>query len=160
MEILDILILGSGPAALCLASELAKQNLNIKGISTKSPNEKRENTYGIWASDFLELGLENLLSHRLSKTVSFFGDGKNEKGNIPTDHSYDYGLINQEAFQNELLKKCKGIIWLNETAKNIKGIILFRLIVVKVFLNPTTDPKYPGNIAAALVVLALSLIHI
>ena len=36
MEILDILILGSGPAALCLASELAKQNLNIKGISTKS----------------------------------------------------------------------------------------------------------------------------
>ena len=40
MEILDILILGSGPAALCLASELAKQDLNIKGISTKSPNEK------------------------------------------------------------------------------------------------------------------------
>ena len=39
MEILDILILGSGPAALCLASELAKQDLNIKGISTKSPNE-------------------------------------------------------------------------------------------------------------------------
>ena len=47
MEILDILILGSGPAALCLASELAKQDLNIKGISTKSPNEKWENTYGI-----------------------------------------------------------------------------------------------------------------
>ena len=46
MEILDILILGSGPAALCLASELAKQDLNIKGISTKSPNEKWENTYG------------------------------------------------------------------------------------------------------------------
>ena len=45
MEILDILILGSGPAALCLASELAKQDLNIKGISTKSPNEKWENTY-------------------------------------------------------------------------------------------------------------------
>ena len=47
MEILDILILGSGPAALCLASELALQDLNIKGISTKSPNEKWENTYGI-----------------------------------------------------------------------------------------------------------------
>jgi len=31
MEIFDILILGSGPDALCLASELAKQNLNIKG---------------------------------------------------------------------------------------------------------------------------------
>ena len=119
MEILDILILGSGPAALCLASELAKQNLYIKGISTKSPNEKWENTYGIWASELEELGLESLLSHRWCKTVSFFGNGEDKKGNIPTNHNYDYGLINQEAFQNELLKKCKGIEWLNETAKDI-----------------------------------------
>ena len=119
MEILDILILGSGPAALCLASELAKQDLNIKGISTKSPNEKWENTYGIWASELEELGLESLLSHRWCKTVSFFGNGENKKGNIPTKHYYDYGLINQEAFQNELLKKCKWIEWFNETAKGI-----------------------------------------
>ena len=119
METLDILILGSGPAALCLASELAKQDLNIKGISTKSPNEKWENTYGIWASELEELGLDSLLSHRWCKTVSFFGNGENKKGNAPTEHYYDYGLINQEAFQNELLKKCKGIEWLNETAKDI-----------------------------------------
>jgi len=51
MEILDILILGSGPAALCLASELAKQNLCIKGISTKSPSEKWENSYLTWAAE-------------------------------------------------------------------------------------------------------------
>ena len=119
MEILDILILGSGPAALCLASELAKQNLIIKGISTKSPNEKWENTYGIWASELEELGLESLLSHRWSKTVSFFGNGKSKHGNIPTEHLYDYGLINKEAFQNDLLKKCRGIEWLNETATDI-----------------------------------------
>ena len=121
MEILDILILGSGPAALCLASELAKQNLNIKGISTKSPYEKWENTYGIWASELEEFGLASLLSHRWSKTVSYFGDGIKDKGNSPTKHYYDYGLINQEAFQNELLKTCKGIQWLNETAKSIKS---------------------------------------
>ena len=119
MEILDILILGSGPAALSLASELAKKNLKIKGISTKSPHEKWENTYGIWASELEELVLESLLSHRWSETVSFFGNGIKAKGNNPTKHCYDYGLINQEAFQNELLKKCKGIQWLNETAKLI-----------------------------------------
>ena len=89
MEILDILILGSGPAALCLASELAKQNLLVMGISTKSPHEKWENTYGIWASELEELGLESLLSHRWSKTVSFFGNGINDKGNNPISHSYD-----------------------------------------------------------------------
>ena len=121
MEILDILILGSGPAALCLASELSKQNLNVKGISTKSPHEKWENTYGIWASELEEFGLASLLSHRWSKTLSYFGDGIKDKGNNPTKHYYDYGLINQEAFQNELLKTCKGIQWLNETAKLIKS---------------------------------------
>ena len=92
MEILDILILGSGPAALCLASELAKKNLIIKGISTKSPHEKWENTYGIWASELEEFGLASLLSHRWSKTVSYFGDGIKDKGNSPTKHYYDYGL--------------------------------------------------------------------
>ena len=137
MKILDILILGSGPAALCLASELAKQNLNIMGISTKSPKDKWENTYGIWASELEELGLESLLSHRWSNTVSFFGNGISEKGNKSTEHRYDYGLINQEAFQNELLKKCKGIEWLNETAKqiteekNISEVICFSGLKLK-----------------------------
>ena len=50
MDILDILILGSGPAALCIASELANQDLKIKCISKKSPYDLWENTYGIWAS--------------------------------------------------------------------------------------------------------------
>ena len=64
IKILDIIILGSGPAALCLAAELANKDLNIKCISTKSPYDKWSNTYGIWASELEELGLEELLSHR------------------------------------------------------------------------------------------------
>ena len=67
-----------------------------------------------------------MLSHRWRKTVSFFGNGENKKENFPTKHNYDYGLINQEAFQNELLKKCKGIKWLNETAKDIKEKIKYQ----------------------------------
>ena len=118
-EILDILILGSGPAALCLASELASQKLNISCISNKSPLTKWSNTYGIWASELEDLGLDSLLSHRWANTISFFGSGLNSKGNIPTEHSYDYGLINREAFQNKLLDKCNGIKWFNETAIEI-----------------------------------------
>ena len=71
-DIFDILILGSGPAALCLASELSSQSLNIICISSQSPEKKWENTYGIWASELEDLGLESLLSHRWSKTVSCF----------------------------------------------------------------------------------------
>jgi len=122
IEILDIVILGSGPAALCLAAELANQGLNIKCISTKSPYDKWSNTYGIWASELEELGLESLLSHRWSSTVSFFGNGLDKKGNLPTDHKYDYGLIDREAFQEALLKKCKGISWVNDKATEIYTI--------------------------------------
>ncbi len=119
IEILDIIILGSGPAALCLASELANQDLNIKCISTKSPYDKWSNTYGIWASELEVLGLESLLSHRWSATVSFFGNGLEKKGNLPTYHKYDYGLIDREAFQEALLKKCNGINWVNDKATEI-----------------------------------------
>ena len=118
-EILDILILGSGPAALCLASELSSQNLSIKCISTKSPFDKWDNTYGIWASELEDLGLDSLLSHRWSNTISYFGDGTTKEENNAIKHNYDYGLIDREAFQNELLKRCKGIKWLNETAIDI-----------------------------------------
>ncbi|MBK17207.1 MAG: lycopene cyclase [Prochlorococcus sp. SP3034] len=130
-EILDILILGSGPAALCLASELASQKLSIKCISKRSPYDKWANTYGIWASELEDLGLESLLSHRWSDTVSFFGDGLNNSGNNATKHKYDYGLIDREAFQNELLKKCEGIKWLNETAIEISTIKKYSEVLCK-----------------------------
>jgi len=130
-EMLDIIILGSGPAALCLAAELANQSLNIKCISTKSPYDKWSNTYGIWATELEELGLDSLLSHRWSKTVSFFGNGLDKNGNIPTEHKYDYGLIDREAFQDALLKKCKGISWVNDTAVEIQTINNYSEVVCK-----------------------------
>tara|TARA_Y100001978_G_scaffold202817_1_gene225273 strand:- start:137 stop:1357 length:1221 start_codon:yes stop_codon:yes gene_type:complete len=122
IEILDILILGSGPAALSLASELSSTCLKIKCISTKSPYDKWSNTYGIWASELEELGFESLLSHRWSNTVSFFGNGFDELGNLPTKHKFDYGLIDREKFQNALLEKCKGIKWINDKAIEISPI--------------------------------------
>ncbi len=130
-EMLDIVILGSGPASLCLAAELANQSLNIKCISTKSPYDKWSNTYGIWATELEELGLDSLLSHRWSKTVSFFGNGLDKNGNIPTEHKYDYGLIDREAFQDALLKKCKGISWVNDTAVEIQTINNYSEVVCK-----------------------------
>ena len=135
LEILDIIILGSGPAALCLAAELANENLDIKCISTKSPYEKWSNTYGIWASELEELGLDSLLSHRWSATVSFFGNGLDKKGNLPTDHKYDYGLIDREAFQEALLKKCSGISWVNDKATEIYIVDKISQVVCESGLN-------------------------
>ena len=49
-NVADVLVMGAGPAALCITAELVQQGLNVKAIASKSPLEPWPNTYGIWAS--------------------------------------------------------------------------------------------------------------
>ena len=72
--------MGAGPAALCITSELVKQGLKVKALASKSPLEPWPNTYGIWAAELESLGMESLLEHRWTDTVSYFGDGENDIG--------------------------------------------------------------------------------
>tara|TARA_Y100001970_G_C14259029_1_gene877961 strand:+ start:2330 stop:3559 length:1230 start_codon:yes stop_codon:yes gene_type:complete len=119
-KISDVIVLGAGPAALCIASELVQQELDVLAIASKSPKTPWPNTYGIWAKELESLGLESLLSHRWSNTVSFFGDGINPKGKQETLHHYDYGLFDQKLFQDLLLKRCGDLNWLIDTAEGIR----------------------------------------
>nr|WP_269623596.1 lycopene cyclase family protein [Prochlorococcus marinus] len=112
--------MGAGPAALCIASELIEQGLNVSALASHSPEKPWPNTYGIWAEELESLGIASLLGHRWKNTVSYFGDGQNNDGNHLVTHCFDYGLFDQAAFQNELLKKCLGLEWSIETAKNIR----------------------------------------
>ncbi len=84
--------MGAGPAALCIASELIQQGLNVSALASHSPKEPWPNTYGIWAEELESLGIASLLGHRWKDTVSYFGHGKNQKGATPTSHDFDYGL--------------------------------------------------------------------
>ncbi len=111
--------MGAGPAALCIVAELVEQGLEVTAIASHTPEKPWPNTYGIWAKELESLGMESLLGHRWSNTVSFFGDGVNEKGQEPTRHNFDYGLFDQSALQNSLLERCKNINWIVDTAKEI-----------------------------------------
>ncbi len=111
--------MGAGPAALCIASELIQQGLNVSALASHSPKEPWPNTYGIWAEELESLGIASLLGHRWKDTVSYFGHGKNEEGANPTSHDFDYGLFDQAAFQNALLDRCEGLNWAIETAEKI-----------------------------------------
>jgi lycopene beta-cyclase len=91
-NVADVLVLGAGPAALCIAAELVQQGLNVQAIASKSPLEPWPNTYGIWAAELESLNMEELLKYRWKDTVSFFGDGLRNKGNICTSHNQDYDL--------------------------------------------------------------------
>ena len=118
----DVLVLGAGPAALCIVAELVEKGLIVSALASHPPNRPWPNTYGIWAEELESLGLEFLLGHRWSNTVSFFGDGLGEKGQIPTFHNFDYGLFDQKELQKSLLMRCGDLKWNEETAKEIKTL--------------------------------------
>ena len=71
----DVLVIGGGPAALCIASELHQRGVAVEGIAPNPVDAPWPNTYGIWAKELELLGLEDLLEHRWSHTVSFYGAG-------------------------------------------------------------------------------------
>tara|TARA_Y100001968_G_scaffold134352_1_gene122580 strand:+ start:2409 stop:3629 length:1221 start_codon:yes stop_codon:yes gene_type:complete len=115
----DVLVMGAGPAALCIAAELVQQGLQVNALASNSPTEPWPNTYGIWAEELESLGLESLLGYRWKNTVSYFGNGIDSDGLLPVKHNFDYGLFDQVSLQKSLLEKCKGLEWNIETVKKI-----------------------------------------
>ena len=115
----DVLVLGAGPAALCIAAELVEQGLVVKALASHAPEQPWPNTYGIWAEELESLGLASLLAQRWTNTVSYFGDGVGDDGMAPINHNFDYGLFDLAALQKTLLARCGDLIWNVETAEKI-----------------------------------------
>lgn len=106
----EVLVVGGGPAALCMAAALADQGLSVALLAPHDPRDPWPNTYGIWADEVDTLGLAHLLDHRWSHTVSYFGAGAPDPAdpaNAPTLHGRDYGLFNREALQRHWLTTCE-----------------------------------------------------
>ncbi len=116
----DVLVLGAGPAALCIVAELVEQGLAVQALASQAPDKPWPNTYGIWAEELEELGMASLLGHRWSKTVSYFGNGLGPAGSVPIEHNFDYGLFDQAELQKSLLLRCGDIGWFVETAQKIQ----------------------------------------
>ena len=105
----DVLVLGGGPAALCIAAACAEQGLSVALLAPHDPRAPWPNTYGIWGDEVDALGLGHLLEHRWSPTVSYFGAGSADPAdpaNAPTAHGRDYGLFSREALQAHWLEAC------------------------------------------------------
>jgi len=104
--IADVLVIGAGPAALAIASELTSRGLGVHGLSAKDPSEPWQNTYGIWCQEVDRLGLGGLLGHRWSDSISYFNPQ-------PQHHGLDYGLFDRTKLQNHWLSICAlgGMVW-------------------------------------------------
>ena len=116
----DVLVLGGGPAALCIASELNQQGVTVGGVAPESVDAPWPNTYGIWADELKAVGLEPLLEHRWSDTVSYFGAGGTTAQDQATAHGIDYGLFDRAALQRHWLEQAKGVVWHQDTADRVE----------------------------------------
>ncbi|MFM9101419.1 MAG: lycopene beta cyclase [Cyanobium sp.] len=105
----DGLVIGAGPAALAIAAELGERGLAVTALAPLDPASPWENTYGIWAEEVEALGLGQLLSHRWSDTVSYFGPGGHPAepaGEGLIRHGRPYGLFDKAALQAHWLERC------------------------------------------------------
>ncbi|MFM8604222.1 MAG: lycopene beta cyclase [Cyanobium sp.] len=112
MSAADALVIGAGPAALAIATALCDQGLAVAALAPADPAAPWANTYGIWADEVEALGLEHLLAHRWSDTVSYFGPG-GPGGSEPLRHGRDYGLFDKGALQRHWLERLEraGLRW-------------------------------------------------
>ena len=117
----DVLVLGGGPAALCIASELRQQGVAVEGLAPTPVESPWPNTYGIWARELKSLGLEHLLQHRWSDTVSYFGDGGTTAQDQSYAHGIDYGLFDRAALQRFWLERADGVAWHQDTAERVEA---------------------------------------
>lgn len=104
----DVLIIGSGPAALIMAAALAHHGLSLQGLAPTTPDVPWPNTYGVWCDELDSLGLSDLLGYRWQNTVSYFGRATATE---PTHHRREYGLFDQHKLQQHLLDQLPTMTW-------------------------------------------------
>ena len=107
---IDVLVLGAGPAALCIAAALCERGVAVQGLAPENPTAPWPNTYGIWGPEVDELGLQPLLGHRWHDTRSYFGDRLATPAMV---HGIDYGLFDKTALQQHWWTPCQdaGASW-------------------------------------------------
>jgi len=116
-----VLVLGGGPAALCIASELHQRGVAVEGIAPEPVDASWPNTYGIWVDELKALDLEHLIEHRWSDTVSYFGTGGSEAADHPLVHGIDYSLFDRSALQRYWLKRADGVVWHQDSAERVEA---------------------------------------
>lgn len=97
MGLVDVTVVGCGPAGVALAAELGKQGLQVALVG---PDLPFVNTYGVWVDEFEALGLAGTLGRTWPRTLSYFD------ADAPTVIERMYGVADRNKLREELMGRC------------------------------------------------------
>ncbi|KAK7259285.1 hypothetical protein RIF29_24887 [Crotalaria pallida] len=111
-DILDLVVIGCGPAGLALAAESGKLGLKVGLIG---PDLPFTNNYGVWEDEFKDLGLECCIEHVWKDTIVYL-DNKD-----PVLVGRSYGRVSRHLLHEELLRRCveSGVSYLSSRVESI-----------------------------------------
>ncbi|XP_074280739.1 lycopene epsilon cyclase, chloroplastic [Silene latifolia] len=95
--VLDLVVIGCGPAGLALAAETAKLGLKVGLIG---PDLPFTNNYGVWEDEFKALGLEGCIEQVWRDTIVYIDDDN------PILIGRAYGRVSRYLLHEELVKRC------------------------------------------------------
>lgn len=111
-ELLDMVVIGCGPAGLALAAESAKLGLKVGLVG---PDLPFTNNYGVWEDEFKALGLEGCIEQVWRDTIVYIDDDN------PISIGRSYGKVSRHLLHQELVQRCleSGVSYLNAKVENI-----------------------------------------
>lgn len=114
-KVLDLVVVGCGPAGMCLAAEAAKQGLSVGLVG---PDLPFVNNYGVWTDEFDALGLENCIEQTWRDSAMYI------EGGSPIMIGRAYGRVSRTLLREELMKRCAeaGVSFLDSKVDRILEI--------------------------------------
>ncbi|XP_065849056.1 lycopene epsilon cyclase, chloroplastic [Euphorbia lathyris] len=114
-DLLDLVVIGCGPAGLALAAESANLGLSVGLIG---PDLPFTNNYGVWEDEFKDLGLERCIEHVWRDTIVYLDDDD------PVLIGRAYGRVSRHLLHEELLRRCveSGVSYLSSKVERITEV--------------------------------------
>jgi lycopene cyclase-like protein len=120
MTMVDVLVLGNGPAGLAAAAALVEQGLDVAVLApSRAIHWPAE--YGAWADDLETLGGANLAQHRWPRAVVGLGDGDRRV----LDRAYV--RVDKQRLASDLADRCErgGVRWEEGRAVGVRHAAAF-----------------------------------